>query len=315
MELVRGTHNLGQNHVGCVLTIGNFDGVHLGHQALLRQLRRKAQQLSLPSVVMSFEPQPLEYFRGDQAPARLTTLRDKCRVLAELEIDRLVCLHFDRHFAAMSAEAFIEQLLVQRLGVRFLVIGDDFRFGAGRRGDFNLLRQAGERHGFEVVNTDSFCVQQQRISSTLIRDALAAGKLEQVAEWLGRRYSICGRVVHGDKLGRTIGFPTANVLLKRQVSPVSGVFAVRVHGSTPGPVVGVANIGQRPTVHGVRTQLEVHLFDFDGDLYGQVIEVELIRKLRDEQRFDSFELLRQQIQQDVQQARALFAAAPERHAI
>jgi len=315
MELVRGTHNLGHNHVGCVLTIGNFDGVHLGHQALLRQLRRKAQQLSLPSVVMTFEPQPLEYFRGEAAPARLTTLRDKCRVLTDLQIDRLVCINFDRRFAAMSAEAFIEQLLVRRLGVRFLVIGDDFRFGSGRQGDFKLLLQAGEQHGFEVVNTDSFCVQQQRISSTLIRDALAAGQLDTAAQWLGRRYSICGRVVHGDKIGRTIGFPTANVLLKRQVSPVSGVFAVRVHGIAPVAIEAVANIGQRPTVHGVRTQLEVHLFDFDGDLYGQVIEVELISKLRDEQRFDSFALLRQQIQQDVQRARALFAGASERHIV
>jgi riboflavin kinase/FMN adenylyltransferase len=303
MELIRGIHNIKPKHYGCVLTIGNFDGVHLGHLQVLSRVAEKAKALGLPSAAMIFEPQPLELFAGEKAPARLTRLRDKYVQLRKLQLDRLLCVNFNQRFADLSAQAFIRDLLVDRLGVKFLVVGDDFCFGRGREGDFTLLQEAGKQFGFEVVNTRSFCVREQRVSSTAIRDALAADNLSEAERMLGRTYSINGRVSHGRKLGRTIGFPTANIPLKRCVSPVSGVYVVEAHGLKQGPVGGVANIGHRPTVNGMRQQLEVHLFDFKGDLYGQQLEVALLKKLRDEQHFESFEVLKKQIELDAEAAR------------
>ncbi|MDR9831140.1 bifunctional riboflavin kinase/FAD synthetase [Vibrio sp. FNV 38] len=303
MELIRGIHNISSQHHGCVLTIGNFDGVHLGHQMVLEQVIAQAKLLGLPSTVMTFEPQPLELFAKDKAPARLTRLRDKYVQLNKLDVDRLLCVNFNRHFADLSATSFIEELLVNKLGVKFLVVGDDFSFGKGRQGDFKMLQQAGYDYGFEVVSTQSFCLQEQRVSSTAIRQALAANDLTSAKTMLGRDYSISGRVSHGRKLGRTIGFPTANIPLKRCVSPVSGVYVVEVHGVAHSPIGGVANIGQRPTVNGVRQQLEVHLFDFHANLYGKQLEVSLLHKLRDEKKFDSFDLLKQQIELDAEAAR------------
>ncbi|GAB2637208.1 bifunctional riboflavin kinase/FAD synthetase [Vibrio panuliri] len=303
MELIRGIHNILPQHQGCVLTIGNFDGVHLGHQAVLEQVSHQAQALGLPSMVMTFEPQPLELFAKDKAPARLTRLRDKFVQLSKLNIDRLLCVIFNRHFADLTAEEFITDLLVKRLGVKFLVVGDDFCFGRGRKGNFAMLQRAGKEHGFEVVSTQSFCLQQLRVSSTAIRNALAEDNLPAAAEMLGRDYSISGRVSHGRKLGRTIGFPTANIPLKRCVSPVSGVYVVQALGLGEQAIGGVANIGQRPTVNGVRQQLEVHLFDFQGDLYGKQLEIVLLEKLRDEHKFESFEALKQQIELDAEAAR------------
>ncbi|OLQ85589.1 riboflavin biosynthesis protein RibF [Vibrio panuliri] len=303
MELIRGIHNILPQHQGCVLTIGNFDGVHLGHQAVLEQVSHQAQALGLPSMVMTFEPQPLELFVKDKAPARLTRLRDKFVQLSKLNIDRLLCVIFNRHFADLTAEEFITDLLVKRLGVKFLVVGDDFCFGRGRKGNFAMLQRAGKEHGFEVVSTQSFCLQQLRVSSTAIRNALAEDNLPAAAEMLGRDYSISGRVSHGRKLGRTIGFPTANIPLKRCVSPVSGVYVVQALGLGEQAIGGVANIGQRPTVNGVRQQLEVHLFDFQGDLYGKQLEIVLLEKLRDEHKFESFEALKQQIELDAEAAR------------
>lgn len=303
MELIRGIHNIQPQHQGCVLTIGNFDGVHLGHQAVLEQVSQKANTLNLPSMVMTFEPQPLELFAKDKAPARLTRLRDKFVQLSKLHLDRLLCVSFNAYFASLTAEEFITDLLVKRLGVKFLVVGDDFCFGHGRKGNFAMLQQAGKEHGFEVVSTQSFCLQQQRVSSTAIRNALAKDDLPAVAEMLGRDYSISGRVSHGRKLGRTIGFPTANIPLKRCVSPVSGVFVVQALGLDGQTIGGVANIGQRPTVNGVRQQLEVHLFDFHANLYGKQLEIVLLQKLRDEQKFESFEALKQQIELDAEAAR------------
>lgn len=313
MQLIRGIHNLRPEHQGCVLTIGNFDGVHLGHQTVLQQLRAKADALGLPACVMLFEPQPLELFAQDRdsAPARLSRLRDKFFALQALNMDRLLCVRFRHEFASMDPEQFIEDILVRRLGVRYLVIGDDFCFGRDRRGDFAMLRAAGQRWGFEVVSTQSFCVADQRVSSTRLREALRHGQLHEVQAMLGEPYTVNGRVAHGDKLGRTIGFPTANVHLKRQVVPVSGVYAVEVLFS--GHLhYGVANIGNRPTVNGRRVQLEVHIFDFSGDIYGKHIRVRLCHKLRDEQKFDSFAALQAQIHQDAAQARRFFglAAAP-----
>ncbi|CAH0532695.1 Bifunctional riboflavin kinase/FMN adenylyltransferase [Vibrio stylophorae] len=307
MELIRGIHNLLPSHHGCVLTIGNFDGVHLGHQAVLKQVVEKAKELGLPATVMVFEPQPNEFFLRERAPARLTRLRDKWQHLSQCGIERVLCVNFNHHFAQLTAQQFIERLLVAQLGVKFLVVGDDFRFGQQRQGDFAMLQQAGEEHGFAVVSTDTFCHSHEqqvpcRVSSTAIRQALAQDDLAAAARMLGRPYSICGRVSHGRKLGRTIGFPTANIPLKRFVSPVNGVYVVTVHGLDQ-IYQGVANVGHRPTVGGLRQQLEVHLFDYQADLYGQQIEVQLRHKLRGEQKFASFEALQAQIAQDAQAAR------------
>ncbi|NLJ93535.1 MAG: bifunctional riboflavin kinase/FAD synthetase [Aeromonadales bacterium] len=308
MELIRGIHNIKPWHRGCVLTIGNFDGVHLGHQSVLRRLTEQAQRLGVASCVMVFEPQPRELFTGDQAPPRLTRLREKYQQLARLGIDRLLCVRFNADFAAQSPDHFIRGLLVDKLGVRFLVVGDDFRFGQNRGGDFAQLTRAGRAFDFEVVSTQSWCMNRQRVSSTLIRKALGEDQLEAAAQMLGRRFSVCGRVAHGAKLGRTIGFPTANVALKRQVIPVSGVYAVDLwlNGQR---YPGVANIGDKPTVNGSQSLLEVHLFDFSGDLYGKQVEVELRHKLRNEQKFASFALLKEQIQRDAAAARQWFAQA------
>lgn len=303
MEFIRGIHNIRPKHKGCVLTIGNFDGVHLGHRQVLQQLVKKSKQLGLPSVVMTFDPQPMELFAKGDAPARLTRLRDKALQLDKLDVDRLLCVNFNHKFASMSAEAFVRDLLVNQLGVKFLVVGDDFCFGKGRTGNFAMLQQAGQKYGFEVVNTESFCVQQERVSSTAIRDALARDELSSAEDMLGRQYSITGRVFHGRKLGRTIGFPTANIPLKRVVSPVSGVYVVEALDSKGQRTQGVANIGHRPTVKGERQQLEVHLFDFSANLYGQTLEVFLLHKLRDEKKFESFEALKQQIELDAEAAR------------
>ncbi|TEW56791.1 bifunctional riboflavin kinase/FAD synthetase [Psychromonas sp. RZ22] len=303
MELIRGIHNLQQQQQGCVLSIGNFDGIHLGHHAVLSRLLKEAKRLQVPATVMTFEPQPAELFSGNNAPARLSRLRDKFVQLDKLHLDRLLCVSFTHEFANLSAEQFIEQLLINKLNVKFLVVGDDFHFGYQRLGDFALLQEAGKKYGFEVVDTKSLSQDASRVSSTRIRNALAKGQLQQAEQMLGRKYSIAGRVGHGRKLGRTIGVPTANLFLKRRVSPVSGVFVVSVLGIDDKVYHGVANIGRRPTVQGERQQLEVHIFDFQGDLYGIQLEVLLEQKLRDEVRFDSFAELKIQIDKDIQQAR------------
>ncbi|PHM71116.1 bifunctional riboflavin kinase/FAD synthetase [Xenorhabdus kozodoii] len=303
MELIRGIHNIRARHHGCVLTIGNFDGVHRGHQALLKHLKQEGQRLGLPTMVMIFEPQPLEVFVADKAPARLTRLRDKIKYLAKNGVDYLLCVKFDKHFAANSPATFVSQLLVEKLGVKFLAIGDDFRFGKNRRGDFHYLQQAGKQYRFDVASTDSFCDSGLRISSTAIRQALHDDDLALAEILLGHPYSISGRVVHGKQLGRTIGFPTANLPLKRLVAPVQGVYAVEVHGLGDTPLPGVANIGHRPTVAGHGLQLEVHLIDTQMDLYGRHIDVVLRKKLRSEQRFASLDALKQQIAKDVVAAR------------
>ncbi|CDG47208.1 bifunctional riboflavin kinase/FAD synthetase [Serratia symbiotica] len=306
MQLIRGIHNIQARHHGCVLTIGNFDGVHRGHQAVLEQLQQEGQRLGLPVMVMIFEPQPLEMFATDQAPARLTRLRDKAKYLAQAGVDYLLCVKFDSRFAANTAQAFIAELLVEKLCVKLLIVGDDFRFGAGRQGDFTLLQQAGKEYGFEVVSTSTFREGGQRISSTAIRHALDDGALSLAENLLGHPYSISGRVVHGDELGRTIGFPTVNLPLKRLVAPVKGVYAVEVYGLGPDPLPGVANIGTRPTLDGVCQQLEVHLLDVTMDLYGRHIDVVLRMKMRNEQRFASLDALKQQIADDVVTARKFF---------
>jgi riboflavin kinase / FMN adenylyltransferase len=306
VELIRGLYNLRDKHRGCVLTIGKFDGVHLGHQAVLSQVLEKAKALGLPATVMVFEPQPEELFTPLHAPARLSVLRDKYSQLQALGIDRLLCIKFSPEFAAYSAEQFVENLLVDLLDVKFLVVGDDFRFGRGRVGDFAYLQKEGEKCHFDVASTQSFRVENCRISSTAVREALASGNFGLAQQMLGRPFTISGKVLHGDKRGRTIGFPTANVLLKRVKAPVNGVFAVEVivKGQLHN---GVANIGHRPTVNGTRSQLEVHLFNFNETIYGQTISVVLKHKIRDEIKFDSFELLHKQIKQDAKKAQQLLS--------
>lgn len=305
MQLIRGIHNIRPEHRGCVLTIGNFDGVHLGHQAVLAQVKAQALARGVPATVMTFEPQPQELFQPEKAPARLTNFREKHMALRAQSIDRHIVIEFSRRFANLPAREFIEHVLVEMLGVQFLVVGDDFRFGHGREGDFAMLQRAGAELGFEVVDTQSYRQQQQRVSSTAIRHCLSDGDFTQAAAMLGRPYAFEGRVVHGEKKGRTIGFPTANIRLKRLHSPLQGVFAVQVQTNDGKMHAGVANIGRRPTLNGEQVQLEVHVFDFSGDLYGQQLRVVPTHFIRAEQKFADFAQLQQQIAADARAAREL----------
>lgn len=294
----------------CVLTIGNFDGLHRGHHALLERLTRRARSMGLPATVMTFEPHPREFFSPAQAPARLTSLREKLDLLAEQGVDRVCVCHFNAKLAALSAEQFIDQILVRGLGVLHLFVGDDFRFGKGRQGDFTMLQTAGGRQGFGVEAMPTIEWQGERVSSSFVRDMLAAGDLEHAARLLGRPYAIAGRVVHGKKIGRELGFPTANILLKRKRVPLSGIFAVELTGLEGEPDrrwPGAASMGVRPTLaEGLKPLLEVYLLDFDRDVYGQHVTVNFLHKLRDEARFDTLDLLKTQIARDVDQVRNYF---------
>jgi riboflavin kinase/FMN adenylyltransferase len=290
-----------------VLTIGNFDGVHLGHRALLAELTAKARELALPATVLTFEPHPRELFAPEQAPARLASLRDKIELLAEAGVDRVHVCRFNRQLAALTAAQFIERILVQGLSVRHLIIGDDFRFGKGRSGDFALLQQAGRDHRFVVEAMHTVDFGGVRVSSSEVRAALACGNIERAEELLGRAFVIAGRVMDGRKLGRTIGFPTANIQVRRKRLPLSGVFAVTVSGVGPQPLPGAANIGVRPTVDaGLQPVLEVHLLDFDRDIYGLHVDVNFLHRLRDEAKFESLDALKAQIARDVAAVRAYF---------
>ncbi len=308
MELIRGLHNLRPRHRGSVATIGNFDGVHLGHQAVLGQLAERGGELGLPVVVVTFEPQPREWFTRGETPPRLTRFREKMQLLRRYSVDRVLCLRFDARLAAMPARAFVQRVLVEGLGVRYLVVGDDFRFGRGQEGDFALLQAEGARHGFQVAAMHAFCIGGQRVSSTRVRAALAADDLELAEQLLGRPYRMCGRVARGDGRGHALGFPTANIHLHRRRAPVSGVYAVELFGLEGEPWPGVANVGTRPTVGGGRSQLEVHLLDYPGgELYGRHVHVDFLAKLRPERRFPSLEALVAQIGRDVEAARAFHA--------
>jgi riboflavin kinase/FMN adenylyltransferase len=310
MRLIRGLHNLHASDRACVATIGNFDGVHLGHRAVFRRLIDLARAHQAVATVITFEPQPMEFFAPAQAPARLTRLREKARIMAEDGIGQLVVLRFDRHLAALDPESFVTRLLVEGLGVRYLLVGDDFRFGHKRAGDFQLLRECGGRFGFDVANLPTVHDGQERISSTRVRAALADADLALAQRLLGRPFFLHGRVAHGDKRGRTLGFPTANLHLHRHSTPVSGVYAVRVHGLGPVARPAVANVGSRPTVAGTDSRLEVHLFDFDQDIYGAHLRVEFCAWLRHEQKFPSLAALQEQIARDSAAARQFFAISP-----
>lgn len=289
-----------------VLAIGNFDGVHLGHAALIKRLADAAARLQLAPTVLTFEPHPREFFAPASAPARLSTLREKLELLAECGVSQVMISRFNAAFAALSADQFIEQVLVRGLRLRHLIIGDDFRFGSGRTGDFALLQTAGQRFGFGVEAMGSVMVDGERVSSSGVRRALAAGDMAHAARLLGRPYVIDGQVTHGDKIGRQLGFATANLRIKHNPLPMTGVFAVEVGGLGERALPGVANLGIRPTVGGTRPLLEVHLFDFDRDIYGAHIAVRFVRKLRDEQRFPNFDALKAQIAADAAAARAYF---------
>lgn len=307
MQLVRGLHNLRPQHRGCAATIGNFDGVHRGHQAILARLRERARELGVPSCVVIFEPQPREYFSPQTAPARLARLRDKVKLLADEQVDLVLCLAFNKRLSQLSASEFVDTILIDGLGVKHLEVGDDFRFGCDRAGDFDFLTQAGSLQGFTVEAAQTVELDGQRVSSTQVRKALAAADFERAEQLLGRPFCIEGRVLHGQKLARQLGWPTANVQLKRRRVPLTGVYLVSVDidGKT---WPGVANIGVRPTVAGDGSaHLEVHLLDFAGDLYGRHLTVAFHHKLRDEQRFASLEALKSAIDADVAAARAHWA--------
>lgn len=291
-----------------VLAIGNFDGVHLGHRALLERLAATARQHGLPAAAMTFEPHPRELFAPEQAPARLTSLREKLALLEACGVEEVFLLHFSRKLAGLTAEEFIDRVLVRGLAVRHLMIGNDFRFGKGRAGDFGMLQAAGQRHGFTVEAMRTIEVDGERVSSSAVREALAAGQLEHAGHLLGRPYCISGRVVPGDKIGRKIGWPSANIQLKRKRVALAGVFAATVSGLDKRHLPGAASLGVRPTLgRGLRLRLEVHLFDFDREIYGAHVTVHFLHKLRDEMKFASFEALSAQIARDVAATQDYFA--------
>lgn len=309
IELVRGWHNLRPRHRGCVATIGNYDGVHRGHQHMLAAVRRKADELGLPATVVTFEPTPREFFEGNAAPARLMRLREKLDALSLYGIDRVVLLRFDERVRNLGAAAFEQTLLADALGVRHIVVGHDFHYARKREGNIASLLAAGERHGFTVEEVGEFLVEGERVSSSLVREALGNNDLERAARLLGRPYRMTGRVRRGAQLGRTLGYPTANLALHRKVVPLWGIMAVRVNGAGLRDHPAVVSLGTRPTVNGVDPLLEVHLFDFEGDLYGRYLSVDFVRWLRAELKFDSLDALVAQMHTDSTRARAALATA------
>ncbi len=303
MNLIRNIHTIMGAKRGCALTVGNYDGVHLGHQHMVGLLQRRAQELQCPSAVLVFEPSSKEFLDPAGAPARLTRWREKFVALKALGVDQLVTLKFDERMRTMTAQGFVNELIVETLGARHVVVGDDFRFGRHAEGTFEILVAAGRSKGFAVEKVEPYVFDSVRVSSTLVRERLARGDFAGAAVLLGRPYAMAGRVVHGQALGRTLGFPTANIRLMRRKSPVYGILAVWVRGIELRPLAAVASLGTRPTVNGVEPLLEVHVFDYAGDLYGRSLEIEFVAKLRDELKFDSLESMKVQMKVDAAQAR------------
>ncbi len=307
MELIRGQYNLRPEHRGCVATIGNFDGVHLGHQQLIKKVKASAKGLSLPSCIITFDPLPHEFFApADQIQPRLTYFREKFHAILTHQPDRMLMLRFNHQLARLEADEFIDQILVKGLNIKQLIVGDDFRFGKKRSGNFQTLVNAGKKNGFSVLPTDTFCIDNERVSSTRVRDHLQNGKLGCAARLLGRPYSMEGRVVYGRQLGRSLGYPTANILLKRHKTPIHGIFVVKASDKNGHSFNGMASLGERPTVGGGDTLLEVHLFDFCADLYGQHLKTVFLHKIRDEQHFSSIDELTLAIQSDERISREWF---------
>ncbi|MEE8365760.1 MAG: bifunctional riboflavin kinase/FAD synthetase [Gammaproteobacteria bacterium] len=314
MQLIRGLHNLTQPLSASAVTIGNFDGIHLGHQKVLKQLKSVASRYGLLATVMIFEPQPIEYFAPDKAPKRLARFREKLAYLKSQQIDYLLCLKFDQRLALLSAEDFVEQILVAQLNVRHLVIGDDFRFGRNRAGNFDLLQTLGQQYDFVVENADTLLIDGARVSSTRIRESIQHDDFKKAAQLLGRPYSLSGKIAHGRKLGRELGYPTINIKMGDNTLIVKGIFAVTVKGIDNRVLRGVASIGTRPTIDGVDTILEVFIFDFNQDVYGRCVEVEFLYKIRDEQKFKSLHELGINIENDVVQAKRYFDQLIDRQA-
>jgi len=300
MQLIRGLHNLKLGFAeGSVVTVGNYDGLHLGHKQVLNLVKKKSQELELPPVVIIFEPQPEEFFTENRT-LRLTNLRVKLLFLAEQGIDTVLLIAFNKHFAGFTAEKFVHEVLVKRLHVKYLVIGDDFVFGHNRLGGYSLLAKEAALHSFHVTQISSYRVDGVRVSSTLIRAALLDGNLELATRLLGRPYRISGKVVHGDRIGGNLGFPTANIYLKNDEPSLLGVYAVKIYGLTKSPLSGIINIGFRPTVVGKHKSFEVHIFDFNENVYGRTVIIEFCKKIRDERKFNSLAELKLQIGKDIQ---------------
>lgn len=303
MEFIRGLTNLKPDHYGCVATIGNFDGVHLGHQALIKRLKQIGAAQGLPTLVIFFEPHPAAFFAGDNAPARINKTSDKIRQIQRHGIDRVLCLRFNKALSTMAHDEFVEKLLIEKLGVNYLVVGDDFRFGKKRLGNYAYLSDSAKRFGFGLERTPTVLYHGARVSSTRIREALGQGQLQVVKNLLGRSWQIVGRVGYGQQLGRTLGMPTANVDVGNITFPVNGVFVVRLKVLTPTEQIvdryGVANLGKRPSVGtSMKQVLEVHLLNFSGDLYRKKVSVEFLHFLRAEQKFTSLEALKTAIHAD-----------------
>jgi len=314
MKLIRGLHNLSESSLSqSAVTIGAFDGVHRGHQEVLAHLKREADTRSLATTVITFEPLPGEFLFPDRAPPRLMTFREKFTALADQGIDNLLCLRFNNRLRTMSPRAFVEDIFVKGLNARYIAFGDDFRFGKDRAGDLDFTQSLAQEFDYEVVPTSTFDMAGERVSSTRIRKTLLDADFSKAADLLGKPFKLSGKVLKGKQLGRTIGSPTANIALKRVKSPLHGVYAVRVSGGGLSSAAGVANVGVRPTVNdGTLANLEVHLFDFDGDLYGERLSVEFMTKLRDEKKFESLDALKAAIAADQQAARAWHASHPVR---
>lgn len=307
MELIRGLYNLRPRHRGCVLTIGAFDGVHRGHQEMIRVLRERAAWHSVPATALAFEPTPREFFAKGTPPARLTRFRERYEAFARYGVERFVCLPFTERVRSLTADEFIERVLVQGLAVREVVIGHDFRFGRNHQGTVATLREFGSRYGFDVTEVAPFEIDGERVSSSLVRQALDAGNMSRAWKFLGRPYRITGKVVHGAKLGRKLGYPTANLRLHRRATPLAGIFAVKVSGAGLTDAPAVASLGTRPAVNGTELLLEAHVFNYSGDLYRQYLHVDFIERLRDELWFPNVDALVQQMDKDAARARQLLA--------
>lgn len=306
MQIIRGLHNLKPFEIGCALTIGNFDGIHLGHQAILQQLRLAAAALHIPSSVMIFEPQPNEIINHDKPLARLSRLYEKIHFFKTRKIDYVLVVHFTEHFAAISPKQFVESILMEKIHIRHLVIGEDFRFGQKRKGDFGFLQKYEKKFCFSLEKAKTVIQDGRRISSSWVREVLQQGAIEKAQSLIGRPYVISGHVAHGDRRGHTLGFPTINVFLLRDHSPLLGIYAVKVAGIKKDKISGVASVGYRPTFGGKRVILEVYLLDFDEEIYGRLVHVEFLKKIRDERKFDDVNALIAQMQKDTCAAREFF---------
>ena len=308
MELIRGLHNLRPRHRGCVASIGNYDGVHLGHQVVLARLADQSRRFGLPSLVMTFEPTSREFFSPESAPPRIQSFTERAVDLGGYGVDRVLCVRFDRKFAALEAQRFIDDVLVAGLGVRYMVIGDDFRFGAKRAGDFRMLQEAGQRHGFEVTHLPTVMEAGERVSSSRVRDALGAGDMNAAERLMGRPYRISGRVLPGQRLGRNLGVPTANLPMRRRRAIRQGIYAAEVRCGDNAVLHAAISIGVRPTVNTTECLLEAHILDFDQNLYGRRIEVRPRKYLRPEAKFADLDALRVQMNEDIRQTRDFFAS-------